>query len=736
MSRSTPFLLAAALAAFGCTPTTPAIDAGGGLTNDAGNAGNGGGDEGDGTTCDAAKAADTGTLSDTSVGAGDDYAPSCGATGAEDFVYEITLTEASGVRLTVNGFDAVLVLMNDTCTFDEEGTNELGCVDSGYEDDPETLAFEVLEAGTYYVVIDGYEGAAGDFTLDVEIQAGGICVGDAFDGEGDEDNDVPARAPGAGAGDFTTGDDPTTADNDALPLVLCEGDTDVFSFGHMGGQLDVTVDGADAVLNVATVDVDVEGQAVEITGAGAEVPLSGVAARGYYVLTITKADVGPLGAPYSFAIDHACEGDGSDDPDLQIDKALDDRGALLEPLAEPDERMICATDTDTFLVNNIVAGDVVFTLAGGANLGVTLTKVEGTARTALAAPGDYTTNVAGADLTVTIPTAAVGKYELVVDAGDAAATVDYTFNVALAGVATPPANDACAGHAALTPAEAPTPTFGRTIKAVDQYDSPCNGDDQAEPGAGAPEVFYSFNLAAPTSVGITFDGTATDFNGAVSLLRFPGNTCPTDLSTLTQVELLSTPLCKTGDKLELQAPDLAAGDYLVVVDGTYLNFFGLFEFITKGGFDVAVKTYPAGLPDPASCAAPEAIMLPAVGAESTITLSYADASDNARDFYGEACSPYNGGAGDEKVYTFTPSANAALTISTEGYDTLVALLANDCGGFSFVACNDDASDETFSSSITANVVAGTPYFLVVDSWPVSADDEEQTTTITIAAAAP
>ena len=80
-----------------------------------------------------------------------------------------------------------------------------------------------------------------------------------------------------------------------------------------------------------------------------------------------------------------------------------------------------------------------------------------------------------------------------------------------------------------------------------------------------------------------------------------------------------------------------------------------------------------------------------------------------------------GGAGAEVVYTFSVAGDSPLCLSTDGadYDT-VLYVRTECGDpESEVACNDDYIQ--FSSALTLNAQANTPYYLFVDSFGQSGE---------------
>jgi hypothetical protein len=103
------------------------------------------------------------TLSGSTVGAGDDWTPSCGApNGGGDQSYEFVPERGGTYRVEVNGqYDCVVALFDDqrqplACNDDEGSTSR-------------SLIEARMEAGRRYtIVVDGYRGATGSYTMRVD----------------------------------------------------------------------------------------------------------------------------------------------------------------------------------------------------------------------------------------------------------------------------------------------------------------------------------------------------------------------------------------------------------------------------------------------------------------------------------------------------------------------------------------------------------------------------------------
>ena len=113
----------------------------------------------------------TPSVTGTTAGASNDYAPTCGASTntAPDKTYSLTLPALRSLNIAnTNSFDSVTTLFGATC-----GGTPLACRD------PNTMSLTNLAAGTYYYTIDGYSSGSGAFTLAVSgvIANNGSCEG-------------------------------------------------------------------------------------------------------------------------------------------------------------------------------------------------------------------------------------------------------------------------------------------------------------------------------------------------------------------------------------------------------------------------------------------------------------------------------------------------------------------------------------------------------------------------------
>lgn len=110
----------------------------------------------------------------TANGSDSMHASCAGGAESNDQLYRLTLRNRSTVRLTLSAtFDAALYIRRDCL----EQSTEVACNDDS-SDNRHSFIEQTLDAGTYYVVVDGFRtGNNGDFTLDVAVGAPGQSMG-------------------------------------------------------------------------------------------------------------------------------------------------------------------------------------------------------------------------------------------------------------------------------------------------------------------------------------------------------------------------------------------------------------------------------------------------------------------------------------------------------------------------------------------------------------------------------
>ena len=771
-AKSLSFLFAFGMAA--CTPATdpvadagtPAADAGpvptpdAGAEDDAGTPADGGAAPEDGGSgrpdggrpvveyenedCDNPEVVTPGQSIDASTaGAEDDHTGSCGGSGGADLVYKVTLDEPSGLVVEADGYDMVMYVTQDGCSGSEEVEN--GCVDD--IGTTEYLAFDLLPAGDYNIIIDTYvlfDSAGDDFSLDVNVYPGGYCVGDLFDPA----NSMSGDATSLGAGDIDTQNlDPDADEPVTVDLVLCSEDTDYFVLGHMGGGLDVvltpmmaagTLTGelyeateSDTGLTSLTL-----GEKIQDLPVGPATDID----RGYYYLKITGQDIPGLGDSYSLKIEHACQPDEYDDASLRTDDSSYENSLLnfTSRPGAPIERSLCGNDVDTMTVDILYAVDLKVDLLGGNGLDYEVFEVieEDNEEVLNAFAGEVNPTVTGDNLRLTFPGLPEDTRLMILTklAPDAPFTpVEYQVDLMFGD---PPENGDCSAAQNLSSASDSDAVLGSTLNGQSNLVGPCNGEESAaedgEPGAA--DVFYTFTVPGDFDTDIIFDGTINpdasvlDFEGSVYLFQYPGS-CPTDLSELIPVltdpeDAESEPLCETGQDFRMRIPQMSAGEYLMVVDGVYDSFFGSVDR-SAGRFQITVKSYPEGFPPPLACTEAVSEVLPGPGGSIAVEV---DTSTGTNEFTYEDYGCFSFGArGKEKVITFTPDVDMTVDIETAGdVDTMIVLREGAClttDEEADLGCDDDGAGDFGGPSRLSNqeLSAGTPYFLFIDGY--SGSDE-------------
>ena len=115
----------------------------------------------------------TATTMGTTVGAVDDYDPTCNLSGATaaDLLYRLDLPAMQVLTLNVTGFDTVHTLLDSTC-----GGTPIAC------SDPSLMTRNNLPAGTYYLTVEGWNTVNNAFTIQTAgtIAPGGSCEGVLF----------------------------------------------------------------------------------------------------------------------------------------------------------------------------------------------------------------------------------------------------------------------------------------------------------------------------------------------------------------------------------------------------------------------------------------------------------------------------------------------------------------------------------------------------------------------------
>ncbi|MEW5850586.1 MAG: hypothetical protein AB2A00_17505 [Myxococcota bacterium] len=458
-----------------------------------------GGSSGTGA-CAGAQELGAGTFNGSTVGLTGDALQGCGGffytvgAGAPEQVWRLPLAQAGGVRINLQGYDAALYLLaGNTC---ETATLTEACVDGS--GNTETLEMQYLEAGTYWLVVDGYNDTngptTGAYTLTVELIPGGFCAPDVGETQGfNDDNNVLERALGP-VGDV----------DGEVQLSICNGDEDWFTITHEGGDVTVTARRLDS--GSGTLDVDLYTVARDAADTPTGTLLSSynftnntlsapALAPGEYALRVFGAGVPTAGMHYGFNLDFSCQSE--DEMELRPNNVDVKASGPFGPGEEWKSGTLCPQDVDwLWFRNGATAGPVTVTFSNGANLALTTHSATVDANgviTGSSPNANIQVSTSGANKVVTHANASADESFLVrvSPSGSVPAVgLNYTVTMGFPG----PGNDTCATAEPLTlpaPGAAALVVSGDTTSANDDL----NSTDTTNCGGGngtKPEVFYAF----------------------------------------------------------------------------------------------------------------------------------------------------------------------------------------------------------------------------------------------------
>lgn len=434
--------------------------------------------------------------------------------GAPEEVWQLVVPQASGLTLTVAAttWDTAVYLLSGNSCLTAGTFRPNSCADSSGPNQPETVTLDLVPAGTYWVVVDGYVTtggvvSSGSYTLTATLTpGGGMCTPDALD-ENDEGDTL-------GSAVILNG---TLANSAGQPtdinLNLCGADEDWFAFYAVGN---VTVRAVPQPGYVGTVVTAVQSLTFDAMGAPTGTAYTtGVTAQngittitnapgGTYAIRNTGMGSNATGIRYSFNVVHACEPDGFEEF-TGNDLATTAGSPVASDVAAGEVSLrVCPLDVDHILFNSPGTGTATFTLTGGAAFNVTALGVvqnaTGVTTGVTMNPAGVTVAAAGADKVVTWTAATAGRLLMLrVEAGSGAVPATGA-NYGLVVNLPEPNNDLCSSAVNVTlPAvgAAPLVLFGDTAGL---------GSEQSASGtcvAGGhttmpqPDVYYTFTAPTP-----------------------------------------------------------------------------------------------------------------------------------------------------------------------------------------------------------------------------------------------
>ncbi len=647
--------------------------------------------------------------------------------GGNDLLYSFTIADPKDVTISLlpqhgSGLDPIVSIRRDCAAKSSELSG--GCSDAPYGSTVASFTLKTLPAGTYFIVVDGYSGTAGPFTLTV----------DAVTPPPPPANDTCASPEPLDLSSGHAQVTGTTAGADNTAAGSCNGwgqaPDVVYSFSIASPRkLTARVTGSRGLDPVVYLRSACGDAVTEIPSGCALAPAGSTtatlnvgslpagsyflfvdgydASAGGFTLTIDVAATPPVPANDTCASPEALLFDANGHAQTQGDTSS----------AHDDDRATCGG----------IGGDVYFTfttnetkkaafrLSGGSGGFDPVLSIRSSC-----GPGSFSELPQGCaqaptgspDASLLFGRLPAGTYYLVVD-GYNGSSGPFTLSADLSTPEPPPANDACgAGVVALSLSGGSTSVAGSTLYALNNFSATCANAD-------GPDVVYSFQLAAHSKVTatVTPDSTVAGYWPVVTILS--------DCASLSSAAEMT---CGSGGPAV--ANDLPAGTYYLVVDGAYS---------TAGSFtlNVAVQPWAAG-PANDSCGSVQALTLlndsvsvdgstlgaldqtgPAVvcadwtGKDVVYSLTTSDVrkitatvtplnkADNYRPavYLGSSCATWNANTLGACAKAASPTAEASATIPAAAPGTWYVWV--DSGGFS-------RSAGTFNLTVTAAPATALP----------------------------
>ena len=261
-------------------------------------------------------------------------------------------------------------------------------------------------------------------------------------------------------------------------------------------------------------------------------------------------------------------------------------------------------------------------------------------------------------------------------------------NITSIAVATPPANDNCAGAINLTPAASCTITSGTTVGATQSIAGiTCAGFT----GNADDDVWYSFTASA-TNHTITVAGL-TGFDAVVDLRSGACNGTNISCADAT-----------TGGGTEtINATGLSIGTTYYVRVYSYGT--------TSGSFTICV-TLPPSAPANNDCAGAVSLTVNPTTTCTTSTSGTTVAATQSQ----AAC--IGSGADDDVWYSFTATGTSHIVTATPGTlsDAVLQVFSGSCGSLTSLACIDNTSGASAETTTLTGLTGGATYYVRVHSY--------------------
>ncbi len=645
--------------------------------------------------CDAVLVPPTGgTFSGTTTGTSA-LAGTCSVSGnSPERVYQWTpAASGTAVVMTCGGttaFDTALYVRAGSCGGAQVACNDdsAGCTTAEPNDHHGSRASVAVTAGqTYFVVVDGYNGASGGYTLTI------IPPSAASPAEARTATPGPTATPAA---------TPTAvATTTAVPTVTAARTTTAIPTVTAVPTLTAARTATHTPTPVATastpIDACAEAAVLPAEGGTFAGTTAGASTQAGTCSFTSKAPerVFAWTAPASGMATFSTCGDATAYDTILYLRADTCGGA---ELGCNDDTTGCGTgEPSTYhgsrIARAVTAGQLYFIVVDGYDTAAgpfTLTVVPPLAATGTPIASRTATPALAPTPTAVPPTATSTPLRT----GTAvAATPTRTAAPVPTAAPTGVPTDPCA--ATVVPAEGGT--FSGTTTGGNGLTGSCGASDEA------PEAVFRWTPDASGPATIATCGTATLYDTVLYMRS--GSCAGPELGCNDDTTGCGAGQAAGDYHASRLTPTVTAGQtYWIVVDG----YDG-----ARGPFGLTITPPAPSTPPDGTCAAP--FVIPADGGVSTGTTNGS----------GTLSSCSQSQLSGEKVYRWTPTTSGTATLETCGdeteYDTVLAVSETTCGGSPLV-CGDDAvgcgtaTGSRNGSRVTLDVVAGRTYFVVVDGY--------------------
>lgn len=661
---------------------------------------------------------------------------SCGKMNGGDLFYQFTLSDPASVVATVTraqstpGWKPTLYLRHD-CT----AAGEVRCGKEIAAHPGEATVFvPSLAAGTYYLVVDGLQGTWGEFQLDVTLgeartppphdqcanalelplRNGSVSISDDTTAAFDQYTGTCGAMNGTDLVYSFTLTDPATI----LARLTRDPTTPSFEAAMYIRKSDCeSVDSADELACVKVANSTGRAAITKVYPAGTYYVIVDATSASFGKFTLDLIELPPT-------VNENCQSLRT----LAFDANGAARATGSTEIATHDTEGTCGGSN---LLNTPgVGNDVVyeFTLTAPKQVDVTVTPdsdIQAVVYVRSKCDNKLSTNelgckmgASGAPATVSIPKLLPGTYYVWVDSGYKASA--FTLDLVTRDIPAP-AGDTCPG-VPLDLSSGTVSVKANNLLAADDYSGTCFNVSNVGVMNGG-DLVYRINL--PTAKSLTAKVTRD-----ITLNKDFHPTLYVRKGSCTATDAASEVLCGGGNiaplannTFSLYHPNLPAGDYWVIVDGS-AGSDGSYTQWNWGGFTLELTTGPAIMND--TCAYAEPINLSR--GQATVTGDTTNATDDSSQ---QGCGGAIAGTGSKdlvwyfdlaapQVVTATATASVGSALKPAVYIRQLCSGTNASDSYSTVGCGRDATSSGTASATSQLLVPGR-YFVWIDGNSAKAD---------------